>query len=291
MLSISHFQSADNYYADHLACISIDNLLSDESDCDMASANFYTITLITEGEVVYSYRGKQEIARENQVIYSKPFAPLQYLSRSVGSHGHTLIVEPAYYDAVLRLDENLFDILNEISTALHPAATLSSTKTAELQDFYLQIERTIKQTHTFKDEMLKHLVHVFQLFIAEMVNQHVLSVNDMRHKENIYRVFIHEVRRHFRTERQIKFYADMLNITPTYLSRTVKEISGNTVYTYISSVLYNEICRLLVDTDKTMNEIAFELNFSDASALSNFFKQKMGVSPMAFRRAKMKKKE
>jgi AraC-like DNA-binding protein len=113
-----------------------------------------------------------------------------------------------------------------------------------------------------------------------------VNTHDLKHKENIFKIFIHLAARNFRKERQVRFYADNLNITPTYLSRVVKELSGNTVYGYLSNFLYNEICMLLKTTDMTMIEISEELNFNDQSAFTNFFKQKAGMTPLAYRKGK-----
>ena len=89
--------------------------------------------------------------------------------------------------------------------------------------------------------------------------------------------------RHFKTERQIRFYADKLNVSAPYLSRIIKDISGTTVNDHITSLLYKEICNLLKQSDMTMGEIADHLHFSDQSAMTNFFKMRAGMTPLAYR--------
>ena len=83
--------------------------------------------------------------------------------------------------------------------------------------------------------------------------------------------------------RQIRFYADKLNVSPAYLSRLVKEISGSTINEHATSLVYKEICNLLAQTDMSMGEIAAHLNYSDQSAMTNFFKQRSGMTPLAYR--------
>lgn len=107
--------------------------------------------------------------------------------------------------------------------------------------------------------------------------------HDLGHKKEVYEIFLHHLYRNFRKERQIRFYADKLNVSTAYLSRLVKEISGSTVNDHVSSLLYKEICNLLKQSDMTMGEIANSLHFSDQSALSNFFKLRSGMSPLAYR--------
>ena len=50
-----------------------------------------------------------------------------------------------------------------------------------------------------------------------------------------------------------------------------------------SSELYKEICNLLKQSDMTMGEIADHLHFSDQSAMTNFFKMRAGMTPLAYR--------
>lgn len=107
--------------------------------------------------------------------------------------------------------------------------------------------------------------------------------HDLWHKKEVYEIFLHHLYRNFRKERQIRFYADKLNVSTANLSRLVKEISGSTVNDHVSSLLYKEICNLLKQSDMTMGEIADSLHFSDQSALSNFFKLRSGMSPLAYR--------
>ena len=118
----------------------------------------------------------------------------------------------------------------------------------------------------------------------ELLAHQPCTLHDAQHKENIFKIFIHLASNHFKQERQISFYANHLNISSTYLSRIVKEVSGNTVNGYLQSFLYTEACKLLRMTDLTMGEIAEELHFSDQAAFSNFFKQRAGISPKAYRK-------
>ena len=131
--------------------------------------------------------------------------------------------------------------------------------------------------------MIQSMVNVLKLLVSELPYENVSVTRDLRHKKEVYEIFLHLLYRHFRTERQIRFYADKLNVSSPYLSRMIKEISGTTVNDHITSLLYKEICNLLKQSDMTMREIADYLHFSDQSAMSNFFKLRSGMSPLAYR--------
>lgn len=58
---------------------------------------------------------------------------------------------------------------------------------------------------------------------------------------------------------------------------------GDSVYQVISNNLNQEICKLLLETNLTLQAIADELHFSDQAVLSKFFKRNNGISPQKYR--------
>ena len=63
-----------------------------------------------------------------------------------------------------------------------------------------------------------------------------------------------------------------------------KEIYKQTVYGYLFDYKMNLAAKLLLDTDKTIFNIAFECGYGDASHFSKAFFRKYGVSPREFRK-------
>ncbi len=160
---------------------------------------------------------------------------------------------------------------------------LSKDRNKSILDIFHIIRDIVRHQHIYKVEMIQSMFNVLRLSIAEMPYEECSVTSDLKHKKEIYEIFLHHLYRNFRSERQIRFYADKLHISTAYLSRLVKEISGSTVNEHVSSLVYKEICNLLKQQNMTMGEIADSLNFSDQSAMSNFFKQRAGISPLAYR--------
>lgn len=160
---------------------------------------------------------------------------------------------------------------------------LSADKYKSVLDIFHFIRDIVRHQHINKIEMIRSMFNVLKLIIEELPYEQCSVSHDIGHKKGIYEIFLHHLYRNFRKERQIRFYADKLNVSTVYLSRMVKEISGTTVNDHATSLLYKEICNLLTLSDMTIGEIADYLNFSDQSALSNFFKQRSGMTPLAYR--------
>ncbi|MEO0470337.1 MAG: helix-turn-helix domain-containing protein [Bacteroidota bacterium] len=86
-----------------------------------------------------------------------------------------------------------------------------------------------------------------------------------------------------RSLHKVEEFADLLRISRITLNKTVKAQFGLTASEFIRRRLFTEIQRELLYTSKTVSEIAFELNFSEASSLIRFFSRMQGQSPTEFR--------
>lgn len=88
---------------------------------------------------------------------------------------------------------------------------------------------------------------------------------------------------HFRTERQLGFYAAKLAMTPDRLNDHVKRAAGVTAGHLIRQRVLTEAKRQLVFTTEPIQEIAYALAFSDHSHFTRFFRKQTGMTPQAFR--------
>ena len=91
------------------------------------------------------------------------------------------------------------------------------------------------------------------------------------------------VEEHFRTERQLSFYADKLAMTPDRLNDHVKRAAGVTAGHLIRQRVLTEAKRALVFTSQPIHEIAYDLTFADPSHFARFFRRQTGTTPQAFR--------
>lgn len=78
--------------------------------------------------------------------------------------------------------------------------------------------------------------------------------------------------------------ADELGYNPDYLGRIYRKIYGCTITQAIHQSRVARACRLLMDSDMTIEEIARVCGFSDADYFRRIFRRYKHITPIAFRK-------
>ncbi len=88
-----------------------------------------------------------------------------------------------------------------------------------------------------------------------------------------------------RTEREVSYYAERLNVSPKYLSATVKRVTGHSVSSYINRATVPILKGLLDDERLSLTQIADRMNFTSLSYFSRYCTKHLGQSPSEYRRS------
>lgn len=96
--------------------------------------------------------------------------------------------------------------------------------------------------------------------------------------------FLLLVRDYHTKERSLSFYADKLYLTPKYLSKLIKSVSGKSAHEWIDSFVILEAKKLLKYSDMSIKSIVYDLNFPNQTTFYRFFKTTTGMTPSEYRK-------
>ena len=120
--------------------------------------------------------------------------------------------------------------------------------------------------------------------VDKLRNRNAVSTNlRSDHKRLVFQQFIKLVHENYSRERQVIYYADRLCISPKYLSRLCREISGKSAPEWIDAYVMLEAKNLLKYSDMPIKEIVYRLNFSNQTVFYKFFKAHTGMTPTEYR--------
>ena len=185
--------------------------------------------------------------------------------------------------------DNLPNLTMGIDTIVHhrinPILHLDDkcSKDKILKNFQLLYDKSKETMHRIYDEVMKLQL---QLFVLEMwsifLEQVVLNKRSLQ-KGTLYERFSQLVEEYCIKEREVRFYASQLNITPKYLNQICKANTGVTASQWIQRYTKERILVLLRDKNRIISEIADEMGFSSYSFFTRYVKKLLGVSPSEYR--------
>lgn len=83
----------------------------------------------------------------------------------------------------------------------------------------------------------------------------------------------------------VQYVADVIGVSPNYLSGLLKVLTGQSTQQHIHNKLIEEAKEKLSTTDLPITAIAYELGFEHSQSFSKLFKSKTNLSPQEFRRS------
>lgn len=171
-----------------------------------------------------------------------------------------------------------------MSISENPVVSLSEKDLQSTVTFYNMLKDTIERTdNPYRMETVKFLTMAF--FFGTSYQFHKKN-NDDRSKskhEIMVDKFLGLVRQHYKHERSIGFYGDILCLTPKYLSTLIKANTGTTANDWIDRYIILEAEALLKSTNMTIQQISDDLNFPSQSFFGKYFKRHTGMSPREYR--------
>lgn len=102
-------------------------------------------------------------------------------------------------------------------------------------------------------------------------------------QEQVFRNFTLSLSKNFKEHRTVEFYADEACLTPKHFSTVIKAKSGKLPTEWITERTIVLIKFLLDNTDMSIQEISNDLNFSNQSFFTRYFKSNTGLTPSAYR--------
>ena len=137
-----------------------------------------------------------------------------------------------------------------------------------------------KQNFASSDEIESSLLKAMVLKVAQ---SHAIPLSKSNRQSEISMRFKELLYENYRQNKDLKFYADQLSISENYLNRCVTNVTKKAPKQHINEVVIYNSKVLLLDHSKDISQIAFELNFADASYFGRLFKQITKLTPSQYR--------
>lgn len=130
-----------------------------------------------------------------------------------------------------------------------------------------------------------HIIRSLLYYLLQTLNRHYSSHYILplgKTEDNFAYQFKKLMESNIRQKQRVIDYAEMLGISRISLNKAVKAQFNVTATELLKKRLLVEIQNLLIHSDKTISEIAFELGFSEPNHLMRLFKSKTNLTVSQF---------
>lgn len=198
--------------------------------------------------------------REFASLMNIDFRMIQPIHKAFVEGGVVLTVQPQYIEGVRRFFSVMYD--------------RSAEGVSDVQRIYREMS-------------MRHMLASITYWLFEVISSQELSSSPIATKgrnSEYFNRLVSLLLEHYRVERGVEFYADKMNITPKHLSRVVRAFSGKSVHRWIDEFVVLEIKNLLRNSELSIQQISYELNFPNPSFMGQYFKRITGQTPGEYRR-------
>ncbi|PKA16756.1 AraC family transcriptional regulator [Leptospira haakeii] len=264
------------------------------SDFNLTSwtLDFYSISLKRNSAVKMKY-GQQEYDFDDGILFF--MAPGQVFRIEIGNDrkpehsGWILLVHPDFiWNSTLAKNIRKYEYFDY---SVNEALFLSEKEEAVLNDIVGNIRQ---EYHSNIDKFSQDIIisHITTLlnyaerfyhrqFITRKITNHKL----LDRLEEILAEYFREGDLREKGLPSVQYVADLLNVSPKYLSGLLNVLTGQSTQQHIHDKLIEQAKERLSTTDLPITAIAYELGFEHSQSFSKLFKSKTKLTPVEFRRS------
>ncbi len=146
-----------------------------------------------------------------------------------------------------------------------------------------ELIREAEEPKQLEMDMIRAIM--LQLFISiARLGLNTVNTAITPYNYTLLRNFQKLIEKNYTTIKLPKQYAELLYITPNHLNALCNDVLGISAGEVIRNRIALEAKRLLINNDLTILEIANQLNFTDNSYFTKFFKKQVGLTPEEFKK-------
>lgn len=280
----SHFFVKKSDQLDVKGLVVLENITKLPLYGESVLAPFFSLTLNHNGHsrIEYDFKTLEYHRHDFSLIY--PNHVLKAIESSEDYQATVLIMSPHFINVLRKIFPEHYRFEFHFNNVFH----LNDYQYEAINSCIRQISILNALEHPDREELIASQVDIMarmtEIFMRE--NGNVLIDNKNGVKQLLFR-FHAAIAENYTKHRNVKFYADLLCLSPKYFGTMVRKATGVTASEWIARYVMVHAKHLLrYHRDVSIQQISDRLGFADQTSFSHYFKGHTKLSPLEYRERK-----
>lgn len=258
----------------------------DDKVYNIVQLDFVMICHCAKGRIQLNINDKEYTASEGDFIICPPNTILDKVMISPDFQSRFIGLSHSAIQHSLHISKNMWNMILYI--AKNPVIHQPTDRQQLFIKYYDLLSIKLNQAqHPYYKEVMQSLLQSIFYELCSIIQPHIIEPtlnSGLRQGTLLFKRFLKLLSQSDGRERSVSKFADELCVTPKYLSTVTKIASGKTALQWIHEHVTETISRQLRYSDKSIKEIADELNFPNLSFFGKFVRIHLGMSPTEYRK-------
>lgn len=243
--------------------------------------------LCKDGEIDITYNQRHYLLKKNSLIVGIPDIVVQINSQSL-IDANAMFCKKEFLDGLnVNVDNSLIHILLYILN--NPILELTAEELSDLQHTLSELESfaNTNEEDIFTKEIIASGIRAFVYKVCRIISSRIerseyARVNNRKYE--YFKRFFALLATGYKQHRNVNWYAEQMHLSTKYFTSLIRQVSGRTTVDWINDRVIYEAKNLLLYSEMSITEIAYQLNFPSTSFFSKYFKNIVGINPSEFRK-------
>ena len=259
------------------------NRPGDDRIFELQRVQFYLLLIYLEGEGVHQIDFEDYAVSRGTVILLRPDR-VHLFASNPGVNGRLVCFTEEFVVSFLSKNEvaRTLQLFNEVIGDFRVPF-----EGVDQDDLFRKLDLIDREFEKGRDDYSEGIFRNLVQVLLSTISRHRDSMRDASPRSNRLGPFLDfqsQVESRCFETRRVQDYADALGTTSKQLNQIAKAALGISAKTFIDRVTVLQLKRMLINSELSVKEIAYEAGFDEPSNMFRYFRKQTDISPGEFRK-------